>query len=360
MRCEGCGENFDEVVYGVYSNICPKCGYFNKVQEECDVSSWFSAEFDDGGKVSASEQAAKQHEERHKTYGGNDVHQQGMQQAKSSPYQQRNTYQPGSAGTYRQGNTGKTGKLEPFRMGTSHSKQEYRKRAKLSGEVKEKNLVTPICIVISVLAIIITAAGCYIKWVRLKEIYCTLDYEQEFAEAGEIFEINGRMIIVEKAEVVDTSMLDDISVHIPVEDKLVAVTVDILPTDETDRGRSEETSLVYMSDGYSYRKNLDYFALGDILIKEASEDGESAYYVTDDIAKELYFMERFDEKEVLSEYDYLYYHYASEGKTGKYYFLAAKDADEVTISFDLGREKSGISVLEKRVSVPLVLEEETP
>lgn len=362
MKCIRCGKHFDEEMY---SGICPKCGYFHSRQTEYDVSKYFSAKFGDEVKTSTSAQAAKQHAELHRMYDRHDMHkphaQQGMpyQAQAANPYQQRgaqakaNPYQqtagPGNvyhAGRNGGGGSGQQGNYPQYQYG----------QARADGGAKEKNIVVPICAVIAALSIIMTVVACNIKRISLTESYSTLDYEQEYAGAGEVFEINGRMLIVEKAETVDTSMLDDIPAHIPRGEKLVAVTVGVLPTEEWDR--SFTSGMVYLSDGDTCNQYLDSYTLGDILIKESS-GGESSYYVTDDILEELYAAGEYAGEEILTGYNYLDYS-SAEGKNGKFYFLAGKDAGTVTISFDQAKEKNGVSILEKRVSVPLALEEEMP
>ena len=374
MRCMRCGKHFDEEMY---SGICPKCGHFHNRQTEYDVSKYFSAKFEDGEKTSTSAQAAKQHAELHKMYDGYNMHkpqaQQGMPQKAGgvNPYQQKgmrekaNPYQQtaGQIGSYQQGNTTQSGQSGSYQYGNtapaggagSSWQQQYGK-AKPDGGAKEKNMVALICLIIAVFSVVATIIACNVKRISLTESYCTLDYEQESAGAGEVFEINGRLLVVEKAEVVDTSMLDDIPGHISAEDKLVAVTVGILPTKEWDRSRT--SGRVYLSDGYTCSQYLDSNTIGDILIRESS-GGESSYYVTDDIIEELYAMDGYEGGEILAGYNYLDYS-SVEGKSGKFYFLTGKDAGVVTISFDQEKEKNGVSILEKRVSIPLVLEEETP
>ena len=206
-----------------------------------------------------------------------------------------------------------------------------------------------ICVVIAIAAIIATIIACNIKKMQVARIYETVDYEQEFAEAGEIFEINGRLLVVEKAEVVDTSMLEGISKG----DNLIAVTVGILPVEEWSRSWGAE--MVYLSDGLTCRQCLDSYTLGDILVKKESESGD--YYVEEDnVLEQLYDLEEFEEEEILTGYNYLDYD-SADGKTGKFYFLMDKDAGIVEISFDQEMEKDGVSVLERRVSIPLVIEE---
>lgn len=349
MKCIRCGKHFDEEMY---SGICPKCGYFHSRQAEYDVSKYFSAKFGDEVKTSTSAQAAKQHAELHRMYDKHNMHkphaQQGMpHQAQVNPYQQA----AGQGNVYYAGQDGRS----DSRQQGNYARHQHR-QAGADGGTKEKNIVMPICAVIAAFSIIITVIACNIKRVSLTESYSTLDYEQEYAGAGEVFEINGRMLVVEKAEAVDTSMLDDIPAHIPRGEKLVAVTVGVLPTEEWDR--SWTSGMVYLSDGYTCNQYLDSYTLGDILIKESS-GGESSYYVTDDILEELYGMNEYAGEEILTGYNYLDYS-SAEGKTGKFYFLTGKDGEEVTISFDQAKEKNGVSVLEKRVSVPLVLEEEMP
>lgn len=360
MKCIRCGKHFDEEMY---NGICPKCGYFHSRQTEYDVSKYFSAKFGDEVKTSTDAQAAKQHAELHRMYDRQNMHQPQAKQAAprqaqaANPYQRAagpgNPYQAGRAGSWQPGNN-KGGGTGAHQQG--NDPQHRYGQARTDGGVKEKNIVLPICVVIAVLAAIMTVVACNIKRISLTESYSTLDYEQEYAGAGEVFEINGRMLIVEKAEVVDTSVLDDIPAHIPRGEKLIAVTVGILQTEEWDR--SWTSGMVYLSDGYTCNQYMDSYTLGDILIKESS-GGESSYYVADDILEELYALNEDAGEEILTGYNYLDYS-SVEGKTGKFYFLTGKDAEEVTISFDQAKEKNGVSILEKRVSVPLVLEEEMP
>lgn len=372
MRCARCGKHFDEEMY---NGICPKCGYFHSRQTEYDVSKYFSAKFGDEVKASTSAQAAKQHAELHRMYDRHDMHkphaqqsmpyqaqaanpyQQRGAQTKANPYQQTagpgNPYQADHAGSWQPGNN-KGGGTGAYQQG-NYPQYQYG-QARADGGAKEKNIVLPICAVIAVFSIIMTVVACNIKRISLTESYSTLDYEQEYAGVGEVFEINGRMLIVEKAETADTSMLDDIPAHIPRGEKLVAVTVGVLPTEEWDR--SFTSGMVYLSDGDTCNQYLDSYTLGDILIKKSS-GGESSYYVADDILEELYAADEYAGEEILTGYNYLDYS-SVEGKNGKFYFLAGKDAGTVTISFDQAKEKNGVSILEKRVSVPLVLGEEMP
>jgi len=299
MRCGRCGKSFDEEMY---SGICPKCGHFNNRRAEYDVSRYFSAKFDGQEKVSTSAQAAKQHAKLHKMYDQYNMHRQGQQG-----------------------------------------------RAKLSGAGKEKNIVPVICVVIAIAAIIATFIACNIKRMQVAQIYESVDYEQEFAEPGEIFEVNGRLLVVEKAEIVDTSMLEGISKG----DSLAAVTVEVLPAEGWSGSRGAER--VYLSDGLACRQCLDSYTLGDILVRKENEAGD--YYVEEDnVLEQLYALGEFDEEEILTGYNYLDYDSVG-GKTGKFYFLMDKDAETIEISFDQEMEKDGIPVLEKRVSIPLAIEE---
>lgn len=377
MRCGRCGKHFDEEMY---SGICPKCGHFNNKQAEYDVSKYFSARFEDGEKTSTSAQAQKQHAELHKMYdkytnaskqhtelhraydkqdmhrsqqtksyqagignaqGKAGTYQQGNihQVGKLNPYQQTyvqgNTYQAGQTGSYQQGSTYQTGQSGAYRQGSTYQTgqsgtyqrgsypQRHGQAAKLNGEVKEKNIVTPICIVIAVLAILVSVLGVQIKKNNLSETYNTLDYEQQYAGVGELFEINDRLLMVEKAEVIDTSGLDGM----PVGEKLVAVTVEILPTD--DWKRDDMSGTVYVSDGYHCKQYLDSYVVNGFL----------------------------GAQDVLTGYDYLSY-FSAEEMTGRFYFFVDEDAGEITISFDEDKEEDTVFVLQKRVSVSLLLKEE--
>lgn len=296
MRCGRCGKNFDEEMY---SGICPKCGHFNNRQKEYDVSGYFSARFDGDDKVSTSAQAAKQHEQLHRMYDSQNMHKVNPYQT-GQPGMQGNTYQTGQSGAYGQ--------------------------AKAYGE-KEKNIVTPICVVIAVLAIIITVVGCQLKRQSLEKAYYTLDFEKEEAQPGELFEIGTRLLIVDKVETVDTSD----KVGMPEDEKLIAVSVELLPTEEG----SSASGNVYVSDGSSYKMPLEDYTVKDILY-----DGD--YSMGDDI---------------LSRYDFNGY-VSADGKTGKLYFLIDKTAEEICVCFEEENEKSGLSVLDRRVSVSLQLKED--
>lgn len=303
MRCGRCGKHFDEEMY---SGICPKCGHFNNRRTEYDVSRYFSAKFDDGGKTSTGVQAAKQHEKLHEMYDKYNMH------------------RPGS----KQGGTGGYPQTGPHRV------------------KKEKNIVTPVCVVMAVLVIAFTTVACNLKKREITEIYRTVDFEWETAEAGQIFEVNDRLLLVEGAEVVDTSMMSGIAE----EEKLVAVTVEILPSEEWNSDWAYH--VVYLSDGYTCRECLDSYALGTITSLDEFPVGADPY----DIMEELYDMRESMGEDILTESDYLNYDYG-EGRTGKFYFLADGDVRNVTISFEQEGTEKGVPVLEKRVSVPLVLEE---
>lgn len=317
MRCGRCGKNFDEEMY---SGICPKCGHFNNRRTEYDVSKYFSARFDEGGKVSTQAQAAKQHEQLHRTYDSVDMHKQtGVPLGKSNPYQQT----AAKGGTYQakpQGKSAAYGK-------SAYPSQGQYKRPNLSGETKAKNLVTPICSVIAILTVLVTVFSVQMKKQSLGEMYYNLDYEQEYVEAGEVFEINNRLLLVDKAEVIDTSQYPNLTA----EEKLVAVTVEILPADDEKRDRKSMSGTVYVSDGYHCKEYLSSYVVGDFL----------------------------DAEDVLAGYDYLGYR-SIDGVTGRFYFFVSNEADEIVISFDEDREEETMFILERRVSVPLQLEEEEP
>lgn len=361
MRCEKCGKNFDEKMY---SGICPKCGYFNNRQADYDVSKYFSATFDEGEKISTNAQAAKQHEQLHKMYDSSNMHKAGagsheklhekydkqnmhsqgqrplsgyqqtpvnkqsISPGKPNPYQTSqpmvtgNKYQAGQSGVYGQNRTYQAGQAGTY------GQNKYGKATAYSEE-KKKNLVTPICIAIAVLAIAGTAVGCQLKKQSLKNIYDTLDFEKETVQAGESFEINERRFVVERAKVVDTSALSGM----PEGEKLVAVSVEILPTEV--RGSDNTSGDVYVSDGSSYKMPLERYTVTDILY-----DGD--YSMGDDI---------------LSEYSF-YGYISADGKNGECYFFVDDDAEEITISFEEGSKKEGIYVLHRRVSVSLQLEED--
>lgn len=353
----------------MYSGICPKCGHFNNRQKEYDVSKYFSATFDDGGKITTDAQAAKQHEKLHRTYDSSNMHKPGAGQheklhqmydkytmhkqagtsssgasqvrnyqagvplGKTNPYQrgtgQGSTFQTGQAGSYGQGNAGRayqSSQSASYGQG-GYSGQSRSRQADLNGEIKTKNLVTPICVLIAVLAIAVTVISVQMKKQSLTEKYNTLDYEQEYAEAGEIFEINNRLLVVDKAEVIDTSEYPDLAA----EEKLVAVTVEILPADEGNRERKYMSGTVYVSDGYNCKEYLDGYVVTDFL----------------------------DVGDVLTGYDYLSYS-SVEGVTGRFYFFVNNEADEIAISFDEDREEETMFILERRVSVSLQLEEDMP
>lgn len=361
MKCGRCRKNFDEEMY---SGICPKCGYFNNRQTEYDVSKYISAKFDGDDKVSTNTQAAKQHAELHRMYDSQNMHrtgagsheklhemydkyqmhQQGANTAapgprplsgtpspqayqpnvgmgKTNPYQ---TNQPGMQGrTYQTGQTGNTHQTGQ----TGNYGQSRYGQVNVYSEEKKKNIVTPICIVIGILSIVCTAALCYLKGQSLETTYSTLDFEQETVEPGELFEIKAQLLIVGEAETVDTSAQEGM----PEKEKLVAVSVELLPAD----GGSNGAGNVYVSDGSSYKLPLNDYTVKDILY-----DGD--YSMGDDI---------------LSQYDFNG-NTSTEGKTGKLYFLVDENAKEICVSFEEGNQKDGLYVLHRRVSVPLQLEED--
>ena len=195
-------------------------------------------------------------------------------------------------------------------------------------------------------AIAVTVIAGNLKKREIEEIYRTVDFEQETAEAGQVFEVNGRLLLVEGAEVVDTSMMSGIAEA----EKLVAVTVEILPSEEWDSDWAYHT--VYLSDGSACRQCLDSYALESIVSLDEFPASGDPY----DIMEKIYDMRQSMVEDILTGSDYLNYDYG-EGKTGTFYFLIDKGAGNVAISFDQEGTKNGVSILEKRVSVPLVLGE---
>ena len=319
MRCGRCGKHFDEEMY---SGICPKCGHFNNRQAEYDVSKYFSAKFDDGGKTSTGVQAAKQHEKLHEMYDKYNMHRPVARQAGTGNYHQAN----------------RPAQPNPYQRNVTQTKPREKER--------ERNIVTPICAILAVFAIAVTVIAGNLKKREIEEIYRTVDFEQETAEAGQVFEVNGRLLLVEGAEVVDTSMMSGIAEA----EKLVAVTVEILPSEEWDSDWAYHT--VYLSDGSACRQCLDSYALESIVSLDEFPASGDPY----DIMEKIYDMRQSMVEDILTGSDYLNYDYG-EGKTGTFYFLIDKGAGNVTISFDQEGTKNGVSILEKRVSVPLVLGE---
>lgn len=345
MRCAKCNKNFDEEMY---SGICPKCGHFNNRQSEYDVSRYFSARFDDSGKVSTSEQAAKQHEQLHKAYDKYNMHSQTAKpnaqtsrpnaqtsgplsgyQRPSAGNQQRPAgnqgVAPGKANPYQSPRTAIPEKTYPAGNSDTYGQNKYGK-ANAYGEEK-KNYVTPLCIVIAILAIAVTVTACQLKKQSLEENYYTLDFEQETAQAGEMFGIGAQLLIVDNAETVDTSALEGM----PEGEKMVAVSVELLPTEEEGDG----SGAVYVSDGSSYKGPLDDYTVRNVLY-----GGD--YSLGNDI---------------LSRYDFKG-NTSTDGKTGKLYFLVDENAEEISVCFEEGNQKGGLYVLNRRVSVSLQLEED--
>lgn len=342
MKCAKCRKNFDE---GMYSGICPNCGHFNNRQTEYDVSRYFSATFEDDRKTSTSGQAAKQHEQLHRAYDSVNMHKPGAgsheklhemydkynmhrqgqrlpagnQQIQTAhqgvPLGKPNPYQSGQNRTYPVGNTGASGQ------------KQYGKAA-LYGKEKEKNIVTPVCILIAVLAVCVTVLCGHLKTQSLEKLYFTLDVEELTAQAGELFEINGYLLMVDTAKVVDTSAVEGM----PEGEKLVVVTVAVQSAGGS--GMDEKSGEVYVSDGSSYKPLLNDYTVLDILY-----DGD--YSMGEDI---------------FNKYS-LYGYAVAKGKSGECYFLVEENAEEISISFEEGRKEDGLYILQKRVSVPLKLEE---
>lgn len=218
-------------------------------------------------------------------------------------------------------------------------------------EKKKRDFVTPVCIFISIVAIMVTGITCDLKKPVVDVVVRdspAADFEWQYAEAGEFFEIDGKAIVVEKAETIDTSGLYD---RMSADEKMVAVTVKMMPEDEWDgyEASGEDYSaesggnadvnwadfdLIYAGDGVSYRIPLDYYDMRGKL-------SESRFSV-----------EEFTGEELLTGYEY---HYCYEGgETGKFYFLTGKEAEEIRISF---QERDRNFVLRRRVSVSLPIEE---
>ena len=343
MRCGRCGKNFDEEMH---SGICPKCGHFNNRQTEYDVSKYFSAKFDDDGKTSTNAQAAKQHEQLHRMYDGHDMHKSGNRQHEQlhKKYDNGNVHRQVSsapahqqAGSYQSG--GSLGKVNPYQPadmqsgtypvrqpgsvpGQSYPQQaQYGQKTKLNDVPEKRNLVTPICLFIAIAAILTTVVLVQKKKESLMEIYGTLDYEDEYVEPGELFEIDGRLLMATKAEVIDTSEWPDMAAG----EKLVAVSVEVLPTEDWER--SDMSGTVYVWDGYTCKQYLDSYVLDEYL----------------------------DVEDLLAGYDYLSYG-SADGLTGRFYFFVDDEAEEIIICFDEDKEEETVFVLERRVNVPLELE----
>ncbi len=193
--------------------------------------------------------------------------------------------------------------------------------------------------VLLLLVIAATAAACNMKKRHIAGLYQIVDFESETAETGQMFQINGRRLKVEKAEVVDTSALSGM----PKDQKLIAVKVSLMPGDGK-RSITTEPGMIYLSDGCICRQWLDERTLDRILSPGEPSDGEEADY---------------SPGEVLTEYDYADDVLLTE-RRGTFYFLMDEEVQTASISFDQLRREDGISVLEKRVSVPLSFEEGTP
>ncbi len=239
-------------------------------------------------------------------------------------------------------------------------------------EKKNRNIVTPVCIIISIAAIFLTAANGYSKkWYSSKaaaDMYAgkqeetesgTLSlqkFEWQTADAGEAFIIGRREVIVKSAAAPDDAMLTDV----PAGEKLVMVSVEVrLLKDQeyqqtvTEKKPEAETAsyeppadwdyfwdhsgLVYASDGVSCNLPLD----GESVMRMAGDGGS--------------FGEAFSEEDILTGSGFI--DCTEEGQTGEFFFLTDEKAEEVRISFSDGEYACGPYILEKRVSVPLRIEE---
>lgn len=240
------------------------------------------------------------------------------------------------------------------------------------GEKKNKNIVTPVCIIISIAAILLTAVNGYSKkWYSLKAAadmyaekqegmesgsFASQKFEWQTVDAGETFIIGRREVTVERAEMIDRSMLTDV----PAGEKLVKVSVEVRllkdweyhAADEEEEPEAETASyeppedwdyfwdhsgLVYVSDGVSCNLPLD----NESVMKMAGDRGS--------------FGEAFSEKDILTGSGFI--DCSEEGQTGEFFFLADEKAEEIRISFSDGEYACGPYILEKRVSVPLRIEE---
>jgi len=305
MKCGKCGKIFDEEMH---SGICPKCGHFNSGQVEYDVSRYFSARFDEQEKVSTNAQAAKQQAEPYQT-------------GRKGPYPQ---------GTRRQKKAAKGGDIVGLAFGA----------------------MIAFTIVFTVIAVQLKKHSIMQDAVVQEDIAdASPDFERISVGAGEAFEVYGRKIIVEKAEESDISGVGGYF-----GEKLAAVTVEVLPADEgyADESKEWEDRVVYVSDGFSCKENLDGETVADIFF--CKENGEDDI----DFAKELKYIEKFLETEYIFATDNYLYGCPKEGQKGKFYFFVSEEAENITISFeerDEKKEDMSAPALRKRVSVPLSLEE---
>ncbi len=308
MRCGRCGKIFDEEMY---SRICPKCGFFQNKRAEVDVSQYFSARFEDDKKVSTAAQAARQHDRLHEMYDKYNMHKPMARQ--------------GQGGFPGQKNYG---------------------QAKLYEEKKKRNFLVPVFAAIMVLAVAGTAALCNVKKQQVMENYQTLEYERQTAGVGELFEISGWLLTVREVKAMEMSSL-------PAGEKLVAVSVEILPANED--SEYQESATVYVFDGVSCKEYLDSYVVEDDIFGGAYF--EESDLTEEDILDGLYSMQESMGAEILTGYNYLGYG-SKNGRMGAFYFLVDEAADEITISFDETNEENDISILQKRVSVPLQLGED--
>ncbi len=363
MKCGKCGKQFDEAMY---SGICPKCGYFNNRQGEIDVSRYYSARFEDDGKISANAPAGT----------ASPVYRQGQPDLAPTGQPTGNPYQDSAA---------------------------YRRYAQEQAERSKKflNRFYLVCGAIIILCSVISAALLLLRKIATSDIPGTADpgsagvesgelydegdygqpggepddaggygrsgekaeesdetaeFEWEMADVGQLFDIYDRLFIVDKAEVINTSGFEGM----PAGEKLIAVTVKILPEsewgeteadsgggnngvfDEPEEGTAatppieEEdriSSEIYVSDGLSCKRYLEPYAISELF------GGGSV-----------------EEEDALKEYDYLGL-YSEEGKKGKFFFFVDDGAEKIRISFDERRERYGNPDLRRRVSVPLQIEE---
>ncbi len=204
----------------------------------------------------------------------------------------------------------------------------------------------PVFAAIMVLAVAGTAALCNVKKQQVMENYQTLEYERQTAGVGELFEISGWLLTVREVKAMEMSSL-------PAGEKLVAVSVEILPANED--SEYQESATVYVFDGVSCKEYLDSYVVEDDIFGGAYF--EESDLTEEDILDGLYSMQESMGAEILTGYNYLGYG-SKNGRMGAFYFLVDEAADEITISFDETNEENDISILQKRVSVPLQLGED--
>ena len=293
-RCAKCGKNFDEEMY---CHICPKCGFYNKQKEKYDVNQYYTSFDDDsmnkrfnmddwqnasgGVKVSTQKEAQRAHEELHRRY----------EHTSATKAHEKHT----------------------MIFDREQPPQVKRKKPKLLS----------VCVILEILAIIITVIYCKFAYMQATQTAHTLSFESFSAQPGESFDVEGRSVCVNRVKQIDTSILTGV----PEGEKLVAVFLDVA---NQDMGYQADSESGYIFDGKSYKEPLSAYKL-DAILPSIGLDSDG----------------------LLAAYGYLH----RDTEDGYFLFLVEEEASRLEFIVEEQTMKNHVLVVTKQITVPMELEE---